>query len=465
MKRRNFNLLAGTSFAALMGPKLKAFAQLAPSNFATLSQTTLTPMGAERAGNAAGTIPAWTGGFTTIPAGWNPESELPPDFFASDSPLYTVNASNVAQYADLLSDGVQAMIQKNGFSIQVYPTHRTAAAPQWVYDNIVQNAGRATLDTRGARLGFSGGYGGIPFPVPDTSDSLAAGAQVMWNHITRWCGTYVSSTEGAGTVSGGVPALSAITNISYYYPYYDPKGSLEHFNGDILYQNITSVYPANNAGEIILVHESVDSLTQPNIMWELQLGLGRVRKAPELAYDTPAPNTHGMSNYDEYYGFYGALDEYDWRLIGKREMLIPYNTNKMCHVTSATTMGPKFVNPDVVRWELHRVWVVDATLHPGKRNVLARRRFYFDEDTWTVMVVDAWDGDGNIYHHEQAFYIVCPQLPGVVYANAVVYNPQTEDYAMIFSKSADKPLNQPFSFNPVPMSLFEPQTIAANSTY
>ena len=464
MKRRNFNLLTGTSMAALMGSRMKVFAQSA-SDFASLSQTTLTPVGAERAGNAAGTIPAWTGGYTTIPSGWDPHRELPPDFFASDSLLYTVSTSNLSQYSHLLTDGVQALIQKQGFSLQVYPTHRTASAPQWVYDNIAQNATRAALDPAGGRFGFSGGYGGIPFPVPDTSDPLAAGAQIMWNHSTKWSGTYLTNMEGGWVVSGGNVVCSAITGGWFYFPYYDPQGSLATFNKFIYYANFTNTYPANIAGETIVQHESVDALNPPNIVWQLQLGLGRVRKAPELAYDTPSSFSNGLTSFDEAFGFEGALDEYDWRYLGKQERLVPYNNNKIGHTPVADFFGPKFPNPDVVRWELHRVWVVEATLHPGRRNILARRRFYVDEDTWQVMIHDAWDGDGNIFHHETTYNLLYPTLPGVIYMDTVVFNLQTGDYATVGGPHGDGPTSAPFSFDPIPIAKFQPQTMAANSTY
>jgi hypothetical protein len=465
MKRRKFNLLAGTSLMAMAASNEKATAQSTASNFPTLSKTTLTPMGAERAGNAAGTIPAWTGGMTTVTEGWNPETTLPPDFFADDALLYTVNSSNMAQYASLLSEGVQTLMQKQGFSLQVYPTHRTAAAPQWVYDNISQNAGRATLDPAGPQLGFSGGFGGIPFPVPDTSNPLAAGAQIIWNHTVQWRGTYLSLNAISWAVVRSVPVCSSKVAVSYYFPYYDAQYNVETFQGYLYYESIVSSYPNDQAGESVLLHVSMDPAKQPNITWALQLGLGRVRKAPELNYDTPSGYSNGMADYDEFFGFWGALDEYDWKYIGKQEMLVPYNNNKIVHVSNSVAVGPKFPNPNVVRWELHRVWVVEATLRPGRRNVLAKRRLYVDEDTWAVTLTDAWDANGNIYHHEMEYNLVCPQLPGVVFMNSVVFNLQTGDYAMVGGPSGDPPTNRPYRFDPLPISLFQPQTLAASSTY
>lgn len=155
MNRRKFGLLAGTSAAAAIGGMRPA-----PADTPDASQlnTTLTPMGSERAGNAAGTIPAWTGGFTEIPAGsgWDPDKTLPPDFFAADQMLYKVDASNMAQYADQLSDGIKSLMSKRGFYIKVYPTRRTQAMPQWCYDNNAKNVARVQPQNGDARLGFTG---------------------------------------------------------------------------------------------------------------------------------------------------------------------------------------------------------------------------------------------------------------------------------------------------------------------
>lgn len=101
MKRRDFGLLAGTSLTSAARALPAAAQSAAPDP--NLLKTTLTPMGAERAGNADGSIPEWTGGLVSPP--------LPPDqpvavhLFEDEQPLYTVNASNMAQYTALLSEG------------------------------------------------------------------------------------------------------------------------------------------------------------------------------------------------------------------------------------------------------------------------------------------------------------------------------------------------------------------------
>jgi hypothetical protein len=223
--------------------------------------------------------------------------------------------------------------------------------------------------------------------------------------------------------------------------------------------------PATSIGTQVVDRYATNPYQNPNILWELLQGQGRVRKAPELSYDTPASFLDGIGNYDEYYGFNGALDEYDWKCVGKQEMLVPYNNNKMRNTPAEVAHGPKFFNPDVVRWELHRVWVVEATLHPGSRNVDARRKMYIDEDTYAITIADSWDANGNLYKHDPVFNMVMPDLPGNVPLNSAVYNLQTGDYVSVSGPWGNPPFNKPESYAPIPPSDFEPSAMAAAASY
>ena len=465
MKRRTFGLLASTSLVAIATRGASASAQTA--TFASLSQTTLTPLGSERAGNAAGTIPEWTGGMTTIPVGvsWAPGKQMAPDFFAAEAPLYVITAENMVQYESQLSEGVKYQIQKDELSLKVYPTHRTAAAPQWVYDNIVENSTRAQLEPGGGRLGFTGGYGGIPFPVPDTTDPLAAGAQIMWNHTCRWQGSSFTQIGASYCMIDGVLTLAGSGITQSTFPYYVKNGSVSNFAGYQYENHETLIGPSTEIGTQIVDRFATDPYIHPDILWELLQGQGRVRKAPELSYDTPSGFLDGIGNYDEYTVFNGALNEYDWKLIGKKEFLIPYNNNALRLATAQEAHGPKFINPNVLRWELHRVWVVEATLHPGSRNVLPKRVFYVDEDTWAATIADCWDANGNIYKLDMAFNHVRPDVPGTMPLNSITYNLQTGYYATISGPWGNAPYNKPTSYAPIPPSAFEPQVMAAAAAY
>jgi len=177
MKRRKFGLMAGSSLAALAGAASSSGVKPASAQTSnpdpSLLKTTLTPMGSERAGNADGSIPPWTGGVTAPPLGPNDPQDVP--MFEDEAMLYKIDASNMAQYSGLLSDGVKLLMTKFGFWIRVFPTHRTHALPQYVYDNNALNVTRASLDPNGGRLGFNGAYGGTPFPIVNTDDPYVGG--------------------------------------------------------------------------------------------------------------------------------------------------------------------------------------------------------------------------------------------------------------------------------------------------
>jgi len=453
-------LLAGSAIAFSAH---SAAAAVTPDQ-AALLKTTLTPLGAERAGSADGLIPAWTGGATTPPAGWTASQNMP-DLYASDQPVVTINAANMAQYQDRLSSGVMAMMQKYGFSIVVYPTHRSAAAPQWVYDNTYQNALNAKPDPAGARFGFSGAYGGIPFPIPD-ADPLQAGAEIMWNHQCRWQGSHEIVDYASYVVEGGVVTLGSGFKYQEIRPYYDQAGSLSTYNGDLIRGFFQFGAPPSTDGQELLEWEPSDQGQSAIQVWQYLPGQGRVRKAPELLYDTPMSQEDDVSNYDEAFVFYGAEDKYDWKVVGKKEMYIPYNDNGLISASPQSVFLTHFIDPNKLRWELHRVWIVDATLHDGERNVVPHRRFYIDEDTWNAALADEWDAQGNIWKEDMMISETRPDLPGTIYANSVTYNIQADQYVALGGPWGVAPYNTPPDYvtKPVP-STFNPQTMGAQDQY
>lgn len=461
MKRRSFGLLAGASLTTL-----KICPSYAQSTVDVSKLTSsLTPVGAERAGNSEGSIPEWTGGYTSVPDGWQPGDYMP-DFFADEPVVLVIDSSNMAQHSNRLSDGVMAMMQKYGFSIKVYPTHRTASAPQWVYDNIAVNAANAKLDPAGGRLGYIDAYGGVPFPIPDASDPEAAGAQIIWNHNARWSGYAYALNSQSYVVSNGNIALADISPEKYDFPYYSKAGNLSNFDG-IQWRGFTTyLAPANLVGSEVIEWQKTDPYSSPNEFWQLLNGQGRVRRAPELAFDTPSSFADGVVNFDEYFGFNGSLEKYDWTLVEKKEVYIPYNNNGMYLLPAEQVHLKHFLDPNAVRWELHRVWVVDAKLHPGERNVLARRRLYVDEDSWTIGLVDAWDANGELYKVNTVYNYLRPDLPGLVYGNSSVLNLQTDNYASLAGVWNEKQAGSTFKFyDSFPDSLYDPQHMAATAQY
>ena len=428
-----------------------------------LLTTTLTPMGAERAGNADGSIPAWTGGLTAppLPAGQSVSTHL----FEDEQPLYTVDASNMAQYADMLTEGTKVQITKFGLTLQVYQTHRTAAAPQYIYDNMAKNVTRAQLDPGGGRLGFTGAYGGAPFPIINTSDPLVGGAQLIWNHLTAWYGysTLTLFDPGCVVISGQL-ILVAATKARVIYPYYDPNGTVETFDGYYSKGHYYDVAPGSVEGQETMVWHTTNVSVHPDITWSLLNGQGRVRKDPDESYDAPNPDSNGIANLDESVCFYGNPSEYDWTYIEKKEMLVPYNCNKMLFHTVQEYLGPHFPKPDFVRWEKHRVWVVEATLHPGERNVNAKRRFYIDEDSWYALLGEGYDADGSMVKAYAIYNECVPSLPGTIELCTATFSLVSGDYVFNGKTNYGSSVNGEF-LGPEAEAFFDPQEMAANASF
>jgi|SRR6516165_73164 hypothetical protein len=461
MKRRDFGLLAGTSLATAATLRTANAQTAAPDP--SLLDTTLTPMGAERAGNADGSIPAWTGGLVSAPP--SPDQPVAVRLFEDEAPLYEVNAGNMAQYADLLSEGTKFQITNYGYRLKVFPTHRTAAAPQYVYDNAAKNVTRAQLDPRGGRLGFTGAVGGPPFPIINTADPLVGGAQLIWNHLTAWVGYSDLTLFAPGTVVvNGRVLLVAGQLARTVYPYYAPDVTPENYDGYYSKGHYYYKAPSSVVGQEQLVWHSTNVNVHPDIVWELLNGQGRVRKAPDEQYDTPSPAANGIANIDENSCFYGNPSEFDWTLITKKEMLVPYNCNKMLFSNVTELLKPHFPDPEIVRWEKHRVWVVEATVHPGEHNVVPKRRLYIDEDSWFALLGEGYDADGTLVK-AYAIYNECePSMPGTVEQATTVYNLTTGDYCFNGNDNYESYSGAQF-LGPQPDSDFEPQEMAANASF
>ena len=419
MDRRYIITLAAAmcGVAALAQP---ALSEVTPQEAEKL-KTVLTPVGAERAGNKDGSIPAWEGGYTKVDPNWKPGT-IRPDAFSAEKPLFSISSANAGKYADKLSEGTRVLMEKNpDFRIDVYPTHRSATVPSWVADNIFKNATRAKTANNG--LSVDGGYGGVPFPIPKD------GFEAMWNHILAWRGDAVREKVHTYTVNDGKVVLTAETVIDNFWPYYQ-KDASETSDGNYFKIRLGQTAPAYKAGEGLVAHDPLDYVGKNRQVWQYLTGQRRVRKAPSVAYDGPDYITSGVANWDESYVFSGAMDRYDWKLVGKQEMFVPYNNNKFATGKYEDVLGPRFLNPDYVRWELHRVWVVEATLASGKRNVITKRRFYLDEDTWLAVLADEWDANGKLWKLGYCLLQLAPDMPGMIPRPWGTYNLQTGAYLM-----------------------------------
>jgi hypothetical protein len=362
----------------------------------------LTPSGGERAANADGTIPAWTGAEPPA-AGWS-WGKRRLDYWPhkAEKPLYTVDAGNVDKYADKLSPGQITMIkQTKGYRMDVYPTHRDCGVPDFVAENTQKNIGYAKLGSNGWSL-EEAMLPGYPFPVPQS------GAEAMWNMKMRYRGVgleFKSVITAASPRKGGTEWIKAVSEQSNYYPW-GVKGSTPFTKLPQVEVEFYFAYnsPTALAGQAVV---SVMYAEQPSETFYYFPGQRRVRRMPTYAYDAPQIGFENQYAVDEPYVFNGAIDRYDWKIVGKKEMLVPYN------VLGAYDFGakfedvaqPDFIDPAHRRYELHRVWVLEGNVRSGMRHLSPKRLVYLDEDSWNPLMSVDYDGQGKIWKLREGFVI------------------------------------------------------------
>jgi len=388
----------------LTGLSTQSFAAISEADVARLGQD-LTPLGAEKAGNTDGSIPAWEGGITTPPSSYK-KGMHHPDPYGDDKVLFTITKDNLEQYKEKLTAGHQAMLKTyDNFKLNIYPTHRSASSPQRIYDATKKVAQTAELINNGD--GVKGTVNGIPFPIPKS------GIEVLWNHMLRYRGDRASREIAQAPMTRGGD-YNLVKFDDEFSLIYSQEGMTEDQlkNRILLFrQEVTS--PARLAGNVLLVHETLDQVKEPRAAWVYNPGQRRVRRAPNVAYDNPGTAADSLRTSDQFDMFNGAPDRYDWKLIGKKEIFIPYNSY-LVHsdkLKYKDILTPLHLNPDYLRYELHRVWIVEATLREGARHLYKKRTFYIDEDSWQIMAADIYDNRDQLWRVSEAHSINYYEVP------------------------------------------------------
>ena len=407
----------------------------------------LTPIGAEKAGNEAGTIPAWDGGFTDVPAGFEKGGHYP-DPFKDDERLFTITGDNYEQYEENLSPGQIALLQRYpGYNMPVYPTRRSTAYPQGIYEETRANATKVELVQGGN--GFEGTTGGVPFPIPEN------GLEAIWNHLTHYRGdTYATSWSQAAVTQGGDYTLVDF-DYEYDFDYGNQTKAPSERDEDLLFYFLQVIKaPPRLAGSALLVWEYANQVEQPRRAWSYNPGQRRVRLAPNVAYDNPGTAADALRTNDDFFMFNGATDRYDVKLVGKKEMYIPYNSyniNGPQHDID-DIVTPKHVNMEHARYELHRVWVVEANLKEGTSHIYKRRLFYLDEDSWGISVTEKYDNRDQLWRvdedHKYSYYDVPFLAPGL----EVKHDLQSGRYIALSIRNEKETIYQPIDRTPADFS-------------
>ncbi len=389
-------LLTGACMASLAAFSAQSLAIIDKSMQSKLG-TDLTPMGADPKANADGSIPAWGGSIVGLPSGlkYGGTGSVYPDPYGDEKPLYTITSENMAQYDDILNDGMRAMLKKYPeFKIPVYPTHRDFRYDDQVEARTKWNVGNAKL-VNGID-GLQQTTGGAPFPIPEI------GAHVMWNaRSTQPIPVADATYDEVATYANGNQERyrnKLIIESPFAYATH-PIGKVAEEIGDVAaYVYYEVLEPKRKKGERVIVHEPLDQVKHDRKAWIYLPGMKRVKRAPDAGYDIPV-GPGKLVTADDMMGFNGAMDRYEWTLVGKREMVIPYHNYKFDDpsVKYGDLMPAKVVNQDYMRYEKRRVWVVEANLKAGERHIYAKRRFYMDEDSWLIAATEAYDGRGELW--------------------------------------------------------------------
>ena len=444
MRDKAFLILVVT--AAVLGASSPGWSGIPQEEIAKLG-TTLTPLGGEKAGNANGSIPAWEGGLTEPPAGYRPGKHYV-NPFPEDQVLFTITADNMGQYEGKLTAGHEALLKAypKSFKMHVYQSRRTAAAPQRIYEATRKVAATAEL-IRGGN-GVKGAVVGIPFPIPTN------GVEVIWNHILRWRADAAERViaQAAPTRRGTYTLVKFEDKFDFQYAHVGMTE--EKLNNVIVYFMQKVVAPARLAGGVLVVHETLDQNKEHRKAWLYNPGQRRVRRAPNVAFDNPGTASDGQRTSDQFDMYNGSPERYDWTLVGKKELYVPYNNYELQSpkLKYSNILKPLHINPEYPRYELHRVWVVDATLKDGARHIYKRRTFYIDEDSWQVLVVDQYDNRDKLWRVSEGFAMNYYDVPNLWTTMEVHTDLQSGRYLAIGLDNEYQPYNFSISFSPAEFS-------------
>ncbi len=402
----------------------------------------LTPVGAEKAGNADGSIPAWNGGLTSPADAGHADFQSGghhPDPYADDRIITTIHQSNMSLFQDKLTAGHRTMLEMyDTFRMNIYPTRRSAALPDRIYDASRQSAIEASLSSDGN--GVEGTAVGIPFPIPKS------GLEAIWNHMLRYRGESSMRYVGQAPVTrSGSYTLVKLrdTSISFYHAQEALK------NSNLLLKFIqNTLAPPRLAGTVLLVHETMNQNIEPRKAWIYNPGQRRVRRAPNIAFDNSGTGSDGLRTSDQLDMFNGSPERYRWELVDKREIYVPYNSYRL-HSNALKyddVLDPLHLNPDNLRYELHRVWVVDATLKENTSHLYKRRTFYIDEDSWQILHADQYDNRDQLWRVSEAHVINYYDVP-VLWSTVEVHHDLQSGRYLALGLNNEEPKTVDFQFD------------------
>ncbi len=437
---RHLRPIIATLAAVVLSGSPLAFAKVDAGEAGKLGKE-LTAVGAIKAGNADGTIPEYVGkgyfqesDLTITPKKLSDMRKSSPEEIdkmfkravsvaGEDAlkPLYTITKANMGEHKAKLTTGQIAMLERfDGFTVPVYKSLRSAFFPEEITKATIANATTAELKGDdvlvGAKLGF-------PFPIPKQ------GAEVIWNHKLKYRLSTLRRVinEALVATDGSYQISKTAQDVEFYYN--NLKDVDEKMRNTVFAVIMETLSPPDVAGQRLLAIENMDQSTGGRKVFLFTEGVG-LREVPKAGYDTPLPNSFGEMYADQADQFNGQMDRYEWKLVGRQEKIIPYNNYALNDPRQKykNILTPYYINRDLARYELHRVWVVEATLRQGTNHQIKRRTFYVDEDSWSIAAVDCYDNQDKLWKYQEGYLITLPMLQTVSGVPEAYYDLQSGRY-------------------------------------
>ena len=432
MRGRNLTIMAVLAAGLYAGAALAKVPQAQTDRL----QKDLTPLGSERAGNADGSIPAWTGGISAPPEGigYKAGAHLP-DPFAADKPLVRVTGANADAHDGFITRGQKALLERHpSYFLDVYPTRRSCALPDFVYKAAAKNTqiGELVADGNGVAKAIMAS----PFPIPNN------GLEIVWNHTLRYRGHKLQREFTAIPVNQNGDYYQITVHDDAILRWSDPQmGAAEDLDNISILYLLQTKAPSRSAGYVVLVQETLNMAVEARRAWTYSPGTRRVRRAPTIAYDNPGTNSDGITTSDSFGGYNGAPDRFNWTVRGRSEKYIAYNNYRRVLTPYNDLISKHHINQEVMRYEKHRVWEVVGTLKDNYRHLYSKRVFYIDEDTQGIVATEIYDGRGGLWRVQELGGGVQYELPLCGGSGDTVYDLQVGRYLMLGLINEEKPIN------------------------
>tara|TARA_A100001011_G_C14318015_1_gene848909 strand:+ start:4435 stop:5667 length:1233 start_codon:yes stop_codon:yes gene_type:complete len=303
---------------------------------------------------------------------------------------YTVTSANVSEYAGMLNPGQMNMFAQypDSYRIDVYEDSSACISDPDI-SAISQANGTMVNDNEGIEVP---NFGQTPFPDPSQAQHF------VWNY--RMSAGQISAIERVQSSTnvkpdGSITLGQQETSISFPT---NPRTKTMYADKNLFALFMQkNLGPPRSAGTVTLVHDFIDSYMQPRKAWQYNPATRRVRRAPNISYDTLTTAGGGIVTVDQFGGFNGAQDRYDWSYEGMQKMIVPFANDALAENTIADTHTPFHLDPSYVRFEEKDVHIVHAQLRPGQRHLYESRTFYFiDGQPGLLIYQDMFDGNQDL---------------------------------------------------------------------